>query len=99
MPLVARIGDSVVGSCGCDHGSWSGVWIQGSPDVDSESPKQIRLNDICVITCPCGIGWASSGSPDVDSNGIKEHRIADQVVCACGSGLTVSSAATVDDNG
>jgi hypothetical protein len=99
MPKSARVTDSIIGSCGCDHGSWSGVWVNASPDVDDNSLKQVRAGDMGVISCPCGVCYAVGSSPDVDSNGILEHRLGDNVICACGSGTTVSASPDTDSNG
>jgi hypothetical protein len=99
MPKVARVGDTVVGSCGCNQGAWTGTWVQGSPDVDSNNPHQIRIGDMGVTTCACGVMYAVSGSPDVDSDGIKEHRVSDDVVAPCGSGVAITGSPDVDNNG
>lgn len=97
MPKSARISDTAFGQC-C-HGTWTGVWVSGSPDVDHNGLQAIRIGDIGVVSCPCSIMYAVSGSPDVDHNGIPSHRLGDAVVVSCGSGVTVSGSPDTDDNG
>lgn len=80
MPAVARVGDSVTGTCKADskHGSVTGTIVTGSPDTFEQNIPISRIGD--TVTFSCGhSAQIVSGSPNVFVNDIPVARVGDNV--------------------
>lgn len=104
MPGQVRAYDFTIGmgnhnQPGCPH-SILGVWINGSPNVLTNSRPSVRTLDFTVHFCPhCGVGMAVGGSTNVLSNSKGNHRVGDSVTEFCGVGITVIGSTNVFVNG
>lgn len=95
---VARIGDTVQGTC-VHNGiiyEVTGTIVSGSQDVLANNKGIAREGDFVEHNCPiCGTGAIQSGSNRYEANGKRIARIGDEVVFEGGIGTIITGSTDV----
>lgn len=92
--LISKIGDSVVGICGCSSPPYPDVGIitVGDPTHIDMGSLVGRVGD--SVTFSCGVSTIVSGTPMHISGGTIVARTGDNAV-GCGTGTIISSSMNV----
>ena len=96
MALVARIGDTGIGTCYCHKKSRTvtGTIIIGSSNIFANGKGRARIGDI--VMCDCGhTATLIMGNSTVLSNNIPQSRMGDMFAGGCVIGTIISSSSNV----
>jgi uncharacterized Zn-binding protein involved in type VI secretion len=102
MTGVCRVGDTVIGRCEASASGhprdFTGVWVTGAGNVDSNGISVVREGDTGITDCG-HIFVAAHGSDNVTSNGLSVQRVGDPVIVQeGGTGISVTGAPNVTAN-
>lgn len=97
---VARVGDTVVGTCRAHRSPrpYTGILATGSATVTADGSGVVRVGDVGYTDCGHTL-QVVSGSGIITANGIAVSRVGDAVIVVeGGDGIIVSGSPTTTSN-